>query len=56
MVKDFNKKPAFDDHMKKYDRSLPDKERIDLLNKGVILRKAKKVSPRDKVAPGPNIA
>ena len=49
MVKDFNKKPAFDDHMKKYDRGLPDKEKRDLLNKGVILHKAKKISPRDKI-------
>ena len=41
MVKDFNKKPAFDEHMKKYDKNAPDKDRIKHLNQGVILRKAK---------------
>ena len=56
MVKDYNKQPAFDDHMKKYDRSLPDEERIKILKQGVILRKVKKVNPRNKKAPGPNIA
>ena len=51
MVKDYNKQPDFDEHMKKYDRSLPDEEKRKLLNKGVILRKAKKVSPRNKIVP-----
>jgi len=40
MVKDFNKKPAFDEHMKQYNRGLPSDEKKKILNKGVILRQA----------------
>lgn len=40
MVKDPNKQPAFDAWMKKYDKTAPDKERIQHLLEGVRLRKA----------------
>ena len=47
-VKDHNKKPAFDSHMKKYNRGLPPEEKIKILNEGVKLRQAVRPS-RDKV-------
>ena len=42
MVKDTNKKPAFDEHMKKYDPKGTPGQRIKHLNEGVILHKASK--------------
>ena len=42
MVADPNKKPAFDSHMKQYNRGLPSDQRIKILKEGVILRQAKK--------------
>ena len=42
MVHDPNKKPAFDTHMKQYNRGLPSEKKIKILKEGVILRQAKK--------------
>ena len=41
MVRDSLKQPAFDDHMKQYNRSLPSDKKIKILKEGVTIRKAK---------------
>ena len=42
MVQDTNKRPAFDSHMKKYDKTAPAGDRIKHLKEGVILHQASK--------------